>query len=250
MGMSMQQSRNASQTAVQIVVPIYNEGENARILCKALADAGVTFDSLKFVYDLDQDITLPIIAELNSSDSRIIAEKNEYGPGVVKALSWGFSHATEGPVLVVMGDNSDKLDIIPQMIKLWQDGATIVSPSRYMRGGKQYGGGLVKSTLSRIAGVSLKLCGFPTADPTNNFKLYDGVWLRQQQIESVGGFEIALELCYKAYRDKLKIVELPTEWRDRTMGESRFKLGKWLPKYLRWYFKALGQIVLRKLRIS
>ena len=65
---------------------------------------------------------------------------------------------------------------ITELLSRWRAGATIVSPSRYMKGGKQHGGGMIKSTLSRAAGVSLKLLGFPTADPTNNFKLYDGSW--------------------------------------------------------------------------
>ena len=32
-----------------------------------------------------------------------------------------------------------------------------------------------------------------------------------------------------------RLAELPTTWRDRTHGQSRFKLRAWLPLYLRWY---------------
>jgi hypothetical protein len=138
-----------------------------------------------------------------------------------------------------MGDNSDKLSIIPDMVTLWERGAVIVSPSRYMRGGEQHGGGFLKSLMSRTAGTSLKLFGFPTADATNNFKLYDGDWLRAQTIESTGGFELAIELCAKAFEQNKRIDELPTVWRDRTLGESRFKLMAWTPKYLRWYLRIL-----------
>jgi dolichol-phosphate mannosyltransferase len=84
-----------------------------------------------------------------------------------------------------------------------------------MPGGIQHGGPPFKTFLSRTAGKILRLCGFPSADATNNFKLYDGEWLARQQVESVGGFEIALELCYKAYQQGHRIVELPTEWYDR-----------------------------------
>lgn len=226
----------------QIVVPIYNEGENVVRLVDDLKSAGIAFDSLKFVYDFDGDTTLPFIERLRAENERICAEKNCYGRGVINALRWGFSHSEPGPVIVVMGDNSDKLSIIPEMIDLWKQGATIVSPSRYMRGGEQHGGGLVKSSMSRIAGVSLRICGFPTADATNNFKLYDGEWLSRQPIESTGGFEVALELCYRAYCDGRVIRELPTVWRDRTMGESRFKIAAWTPKYLKWYFRILAEI--------
>ena len=35
------------------------------------------------------------------------------------------------------------------------------------------------------------------------------------------------------------IAEVPATWRDRTAGQSRFRLWKWLPRYLRWYCHAL-----------
>lgn len=228
---------------VQLLCPIYNEGENVRVLHNTLLAEQVPFETLTFVYDFDGDTTLPVIESLRSTDPRLRAEKNELGRGVINALRWGFMHSKPGPVIVIMGDNSDKLSIVPEMLSMWREGATIVSPSRYMKGGKQHGGGLVKSTLSRVAGVSLKLLGFPTADATNNFKLYDGQWLATQKIESDGGFEVAIELCFKAYQSGKVIRELPTEWFDRTAGESRFKLMKWLPLYLRWYFKIVGELL-------
>jgi dolichol-phosphate mannosyltransferase len=62
----------------------------------------------------------------------------------------------------------------------------------------------------------------------------------------VAGFEVAIELCCKAYQQKEKITELPTEWFDRTVGESRFRLFYWLPHYLKWYLLSLKCIIQRK----
>ena len=240
----------ANQTKFQVVVPIYNEGKNILELYNCFQEHNIFFDSLKFVYDFDEDNSLPFIKTIQEKDNRVVAEKNLFGRGVINALRWGFAHCKPGPVIIVMGDNSDKLSIIPQMLEHWQNGATIVCPSRYMPGGKQHGGGFVKSSLSRLAGKSLKLFGFPTSDATNNFKLYDGAWLSKQQVESIGGFEIAIELCYKAFKENRKIVELPTEWFDRTYGQSQFKLFKWLPLYLKWYFATLKLLVKRKVRLA
>lgn len=227
---------------VQILVPIYNEGENVVRLHQQLAAEGVPYDRLRFLYDRDDDTSLPFLAKLEAEDPRVAAVKNEYGPGVIRALRWGFDHVEPGPVIVLMGDLSDKLSIVPEMLGMWRDGATLVSPSRYMPGGRQHGGGFVKSTLSRLAGTSLAVLGFPTSDPTNNFKLYDAAWLKRQRIESEGGFEVALELCYKAYLQREPIRQLPTEWFDRTSGESRFRLRAWLPRYLRWWLRAAGAV--------
>jgi dolichol-phosphate mannosyltransferase len=228
---------------IQIIVPIYNEGRNVFVLYQALKQALVEFDSLRFVYDLDSDTSLSFIAELSADDARVVADKNQYGRGVVNALKWGFAHSKPGPVIVMMGDNSDKLSIVPEMVRMWEQGAVVVSPSRYMPGGVQHGGPWLKTLMSKTAGKFIGLLGFPTSDPTNNFKLYDGQWLADQKIESVGGFEIALELCYKAHATNKKITQLPTEWFDRTEGQSNFKLWKWLPKYLKWYFLALKSVL-------
>jgi hypothetical protein len=57
-------------------------------------------------------------------------------------------------------------------------------------------------------------------------------------IESTAGFELALELTVKAASAGRPMAEVPTTWRDRTAGESHFRLRKWLPHYLRWYVAA------------
>ena len=231
------------ESKIQFIVPIYNEGENVKVLYNTLVTQNIAFDSLSFVYDIDSDTSLPFIAKLSEDDSRVFAVKNTFGRGVINALRFGFKNSKTGPVIVLMGDNSDKLSIIPDMISLWEQGATLVSPSRYMAGGKQHGGPPLKSFLSKFSGKFIGLIGFPTCDPTNNFKLYDGSWLAKQEIESVGGFEVALELSYKAYSQGKSIKELPTEWWDRTAGESNFQLWAWMPKYLYWYLLAVLSVL-------
>jgi len=87
-----------------------------------------------------------------------------------------------------------------------------------------------------LAGLSLHWVGrLPIHDATNNFKLYRRSFLNSVTIESKGGFELAIELSVKADLAGRKLAELPTTWRDRTAGQSRFKLRAWLPLYLRWY---------------
>lgn len=164
--------------------------------------------------------------------------RNEYGRGALNAVKTGLeSCSTQTAVAVIMADLSDDLNDINTMYQLIADDKfDVVCGSRYMRGGRQIGGPPIKSMMSRTAGLSLHyLAGIPTHDATNNFKMYRGSFLGATQIQSQAGFEIGLEMVVKAYVGGYRIGEIPTTWRDRVAGTSRFNIRKWLPHYLRWY---------------
>ncbi len=227
------------QIPLHIVVPVYNEAENFPALRSALRVIRSPFEVF-VIYDFDQDNTIPAVERaIEEGDRRFHLVKNTVGPGVVGALQTGFKLASRGPVLVVMGDVSDDLDKVDHMISLYDQGYHLVAPSRYMPGGRVLGGPPLKRTLSKLAGLTLHwFRGLPTCDATNSFKLYDAEMLNALHLESRGGFEISLEITVKAFLAGYRITELPTIWRDRTEGESRFRLCRWLPLYLRWYFYA------------
>ena len=104
-----------------------------------------------------------------------------------------------------------------------------------MKGGRQIGGPVIKRLLSRTAGLTLYyIARMPRKDATNNFKIYSRRAKELIDIESERGFEIGLELVVKAFKYGMTIKEVPTVWRDREIGRSRFKLIKWMPAYLRW----------------
>jgi hypothetical protein len=110
-----------------------------------------------------------------------------------------------------------------------------------MSGGQQIGGPMIKSSLSRLAGLSLFwLARVGTRDATNSFKAYSTDFVREVGIESDTGFEIGIELVAKARRLRLPVAELPTIWLERTEGASNFKVAKWIPRYLHWYRYAFG----------
>jgi hypothetical protein len=126
------------------------------------------------------------------------------------------------------------------MVRRADNGAAVVCASRYMRGGSQIGGPRLKGWLSRAAGLSLhRLAGIPVHDPTNSFKAYRRDFLKQTPIESTAGFSLGMELTLKAHFAGLRVEEVPARWRDRSAGQSRFRLWAWAPLYLRWYFWAI-----------
>jgi dolichol-phosphate mannosyltransferase len=228
---------SASRPELSVVVPVYNEGEN---IAKTLAGISTALASQSIevlvVYDFDEDDTVPVVTSLAATMPFLRLVKNSLGKGVLNAIKAGFA-AARGPfLLVTMGDGSDDAREAPLMLDRGRLGADVVSASRYMRGGRQEGGPLLKRTLSRLAGLSLHWIGrIPTHDPTSNYKLYSRRLLERVTIESEAGFELAIELTVKAHLLGMSIAEVPTTWRDRTAGQSRFQLRRWLPHYLHWY---------------
>lgn len=226
---------------LSIVIPVYNEPENIRPTLRRIADEVHTPHEVLVVYDFDADTTVPVVRELQSSMPPVRLHRNDIGRGVLNAMKAGIAASTARFVLITMADGSDEMDRVDEMVGMARQGAAIVAGSRYMKGGRQIGGPLLKRTLSRAAGLSLHWIGrVPIHDATNNFKLYRRDFLRSVTIESTGGFELALELTAKATRMALPVTEVPTTWRDRSAGQSNFKLRAWLPRYLRWYAHALG----------
>ena len=235
----MATSRHADQPLLHIITPVYNEADNFPALYKTVQEKIKTPHKLVVVYDFAKDSTVPVVKEYQKKDKDLILHKNTRGRGALNAILSGIDYVSSGPLLVTMADLSDDLAAVDNMYKLYLDGAAVVCGSRYMKGGRQIGGPLLKRTLSWLAGTSLYwFRHFPTHDVTNNFKLYDKDFLNSITIESTGGFEIGMEITVKAFRVKRKIAELPTTWYDRTAGESNFRLWQWLPSYLHWYFYA------------
>jgi len=227
---------------LSIILPVYNEGEAVEPVIRALSAAVATPHELVIVYDFDGDTTVPVIARLGGEIPQVRGLRNDLGPGVLNAMKAGIAGTSSPYVLISMADGSDDPNGVDGMVQLARDGADVVAASRYMKGGRQIGGPFLKRLMSRVAGLTLHwFARVPTHDPTNNFKLYSRRFLDATTIESTAGFELALELTVKATLARRSIAEVPTTWRDRTAGQSNFKLRKWLPHYLHWYRVAFGR---------
>lgn len=219
-----------------IVLPVYNEGEAVEPILRNLAASVTTPHELVVVYDFDEDTTVPVVRRLVSEIPSLRGLRNDLGRGVLNAMKAGIADTTAPYVLISMADGSDEPHIVDRMVELARSGADVVAASRYMKGGRQIGGPPIKGLMSRVAGLTLHwFARVPTHDPTSNFKLYSRRFLNSIEIESTAGFELALELTVKATLAKRRVAEIPTTWRDRTSGQSNFKLRKWLPHYLHWY---------------
>jgi 8-oxo-dGTP pyrophosphatase MutT (NUDIX family) len=222
-----------------IVVPVYNEGENIGGLLRGLEKDVPGEREILICYDFDADTTLPAIAAMNPPVAGVRLVRNDLGKGVVNAIRAGFK-ASRGRlgVVVTMADLSDPPDRIPALVERLRAGDDVVAGSRYMKGGRQIGGPPLKGFLSRLAGtLAWWFTGIGIHDVTTNFRAYSRRLVEEVPIESKGGFELGLELTVKAHLAGWRVGEVPSDWHDRTAGQSRFKLFAWLPGYLRWYLR-------------
>lgn len=227
---------------VTVVIPAYNESSRIiAVLDRMLESVALPCEVLVVVDSLD-DTTVPWVEDYGRAHQSVRLLVNDWAPGPAWAIRFGI-HAARAPVVVVtMADGCDDPRQIDELTRLVERGVVVAAASRYMPGGQQVGGPLLKRLLSRTAGRTLYwFARVGTRDATNSFKAYARDFVERVGIDSTGGFEIALELTAKARRLRLPVAEIPTIWLDRPAGESRFWIARWLPKYLRWYLFAYGR---------
>jgi dolichol-phosphate mannosyltransferase len=234
--------RNGSAPRVSVVIPAYNEGTNiVPVLDRIFESVRIPCEVLVIV-DTPDDTTIPIIDEYVLKEPRLRHLVNTYGRGPAHAIRFGVEAAAAPVAVVTMADGCDDPRQIDDLARLVDRGVAVAAASRYMPGGQQVGGPLLKGFLSKTAGRSLSvLAHIGTRDATNSFKAYSTDFVRMVGIDSRDGFEIGIELTAKARRMRLPVAEIPTIWLDRQAGMSNFRVAKWIPSYLRWYRFAFGR---------
>jgi dolichol-phosphate mannosyltransferase len=196
---------------VSVVIPAYNEDETIVPILDRLFESVRLSCEVLVVVDTAADTTIPVVEEYAAKESRLRCLINTYGAGPANAIRFGIDAAAAPVAVVTMAD------------------------------GQQVGGPVLKGTMSRMAGRSLRLLAHVgTRDATNSFKAYDTAFVREVGIDSRDGFEIGIELTAKAKRLGRPVAEIPTIWLDRQAGVSNFKVAQWIPSYLRWYRFAFG----------
>jgi glycosyltransferase involved in cell wall biosynthesis len=231
----------SEEPRVSVVVPAYNEGEHVLGVLDRLFESVHLPCEVLVVVDSEDDTTIPITEEYSVKEPRLKTLINTYGRGPANAIRYGIDHATAPVTVVTMADGCDDARQIDELVRLVERGVAVAAASRYMPGGQQVGGPVMKSAMSRLAGRSLKVFAHVgTRDATNSFKAYNTEFVREVGIESRDGFEIGIVLTAKAKRMRRAEAEIPTIWLDRQAGVSNFKVAKWVPSYLRWYRFAFG----------
>jgi glycosyltransferase involved in cell wall biosynthesis len=235
-----------SKIDYEIIIPIYNEGENI-LKVLSLFDRFLKYKiRVLLCYDLENDNIFKYKKKLSKFKFKIVLIKNNQ-TGPCSAIKKGFENIRAKCAIVYPADDFINVKIVDKMYKLYLNGADIVVASRFINGGSMKNCPLLKSIIVRLASSTLFfLSSIPVRDASNGFRLFSKKILNLIKIESRVGFAYSLELLVKCDRLKMKISEIPAQWEERSEGQSRFKVLKWLPQYIKWYIYGLSSTWLNK----
>lgn len=231
---------------LDIVIPVFNEGANIVGVMDALSTSVHTPCRVLICYDHDEDDTLQALQGYPGAPFEIVPVKN-LGRGPHAAVLTGFGAGDAPAVLVYPADDTHNAGIIDRMAEAAQEGCDVVVASRFIPGGVMEGCPWLKGTFVRGAAFTLHhLARLPARDASNGLRLFSRRLLERVEIESSRGFVYSIELLVKAHRLRWRVGEVPSRWYPRTQGESRFRVLRWLPAYLRWYAYVFATTYLRR----
>ena len=236
------------QPRLDIVIPVYNEGANILRTLGGLAKHLRTPARVLICYDHEDDDTLPVIRDNAEALTSLSVEfARNSGRGAHGAIMTGFARSRAPYVLVFPADDDYNGVMLDGMVARAQQDYDIVCASRFMQGGSMDGCPWLKALLVRTANFTLHhIARIPTHDASNGFRLFSRRVIDNVVIESDAGFCYSIELLVKCHRLGWPIGEVPAQWIERREGESRFRVLRWLPAYLRWYLYAFATTFLRR----
>jgi|TARA_Y100001970_G_scaffold260899_1_gene343425 dolichol-phosphate mannosyltransferase len=238
-----------NHTPLEIIIPVFNEGEKILKLMNLLEQHVSTKFKVLFCYDSDDDDLFNYKEKISNLKFETKYIKNP-SRGPSSAIIQGFKSGNSDCVIVYPADDFLNLNILDEMYKSFLSGNDVVVASRFIKGGSMKNCPIIKSILVRSASFTLYyLSSIPVKDASNGFRLFSRKLLQEVNIESEVGFAYSLELLVKCNRLKYNIKEIPAQWEERSEGESRFKVFKWLPQYLKWYIYGLETTWLKKRKI-
>ena len=207
-----------------IVVPTFTESANGPVLIERLelALAGVEWEVV-FVDDDSPDETAEIISQLAQRNRRVRRLLRIGRRGLSTACIEGILSSSAPFVAVMDGDLQHDETVLKTMLSRVREGdADLAVGTRYADGGSIGSWNATRKNMSRFATTLSKVvAGIELSDPMSGFFL-----MRRQSFNTVVrglsglGFKILLDIVASG-RNRLKVVETPFTFRERTTGESK-----------------------------
>lgn len=208
---------------ISILIPAYNEQEVLEKLYQRLgklANDNKSYDfEFLFVNDGSRDKTLEIIKDFAETDNRIAYVNLSRNFGKEIAMIAGLDHVTGDATVIIDADLQDPPELIPQMIKYWEEGFDDVYARRNSREGETW---FKKSSSQWFYKILQKTTNIPIQIDTGDFRLLDRrcvealKQIRESQRYTKGMFS------WIGYKKK----EITYDRDPRIAGTSKWNYGK------------------------
>jgi dolichol-phosphate mannosyltransferase len=214
-----------SPAVLTLVIPTFNERANITEIVARLDRVLVDVSwEVIFVDDDSPDRTAETVKSIAAVDSRVRCLKRVGRRGLAGACIEGMLASSAPYVAVMDADLQHDENILPQMLAaLRSNSAEAVVGSRYVPGGSASSFTAGRAKFSRAAtGLVRRILGVDIADPMSGFFM-----LKREKLDEVAdelsplGFKILLDIILTS-RPRLRVIEIPYEFRSRRFGESKF----------------------------
>ena len=235
-----------------VIIPTYNERENLPTVIARVAEHLPEINIL-VVDDDSPDGTGALADWLAQNNSRLQvlhrARKEGLGPayiaGFKRAIAQGYTYIIE-----MDADGSHPASALPGMLAAIRDdtSGTVggVIGSRWVRGGSVVNWSTSRELISRGGSFYARLMlRIPVRDVTAGFRVYRVDVLQSLGLDSVAsqGYCFQIDLTRRVLALGWKIVEVPIEFRERELGESKMSRAIVLEAMLKvtqWGFQRIG----------
>jgi len=158
---------------ISIVVPLYNEEKNIRLMHDRLVSSILKITSnfeIIYVNDGSNDNSFLELLKLSNEDERVkyINFSRNFGHQI--AVTAGLDYSKGAAVVIIDGDLQDPPEVIPEMYSLYKEGFEVVYGQRLIRKGESF---LKKITAKYFYRILKKITNINIPVDTGDFRLID-----------------------------------------------------------------------------
>lgn len=215
-----------------VIIPTYNEIENIEAIIKAIFSESNDIHVL-VVDDNSPDLTALKVKELQEPYSdrlflEIRKEKSGLGTAYIHGFKWCLGRSYEYIFEMDADFSHNPKDLIHLYNACKIDGSDLAIGSRYVTGVNVVNWPMSRVLMSYLASKYVRLItGMKIHDTTAGYVCYKRMVLESLDLDKIKfiGYAFQIEMKFKAYLKKFKIIEVPVIFTDRTKGESKLSSG-------------------------
>ncbi len=214
---------------VAVLIPTYNERVNLpRIVARTRA--AVPEADVMILEDNSPDGTGAVADDLSQGDPQVHvmhrARKDGLGAAYLAGFRWALGEGYDA-VVEMDADGSHQPEVLRAML-LAAEQADVILGSRWVPGGSVVNWPAHRRALSVGGNLYVRvLLGMPVSDATAGYRVYRSSALRLLDLESVAssGYCFQVDMTWRAVRRGLTVVEVPIEFVERQIGDSKMSQG-------------------------